>query len=60
MGKQNSGEKPEIYAIRKEGGDWQISRRDFLKAAGIGAAAVSAGLSGCSTKEEDRADRSGS
>ncbi len=53
MGKQNSGEKPEIYAIRKEGGDWQISRRDFLKAAGIGAAAVSVGLSGCSTKEED-------
>lgn len=53
MEKQNSGEKPEIYAIRKEGGNWQISRRDFLKAAGIGAAAVSAGLSGCSTKEED-------
>ena len=42
-------EKPEVYALRQDGGNWQISRRDFLKAAGIGAAAMGAGLSsGCS------------
>ncbi len=49
MKKQNSNERPEVYALRQNGGDWQISRRDFLKAAGIGAAALGAGLnSGCS------------
>lgn len=49
MGKKNSSEHPEVYAIRQDGGDWQISRRNFLKAAGLGAAAISAGLeSGCS------------
>ena len=53
MDKQNGSEKPEVYALRQNGGEWQISRRDFLKAAGIGAAAISAGMSGCSTKEED-------
>ena len=54
MNKQkNNNERPEVYALRQDGGNWQISRRDFLKAAGIGAAAVSAGLSGCSPKEED-------
>ena len=42
-------EKPEVYALRQDGGNWQISRRDFLKAAGIGAAAIGTGLSsGCS------------
>ncbi len=42
-------EKPEVYAIRQNGADWVISRRTFLKAAGIGAAALSAGMgSGCS------------
>ena len=50
---KNNSERPEVYAIRQEGGDWQISRRDFLKAAGIGAAAISAGLSGCSAKEKE-------
>ena len=45
-------EKPEVYALRKDGGNWQISRRDFLKAAGIGAAVLSAGLSsGCASKK---------
>ncbi len=40
---------PEVYAICRNGADWQISRRDFLKAAGMGAAAVSVGMSsGCS------------
>ncbi len=44
-----NNEKPEIYAVRQDSGNWQISRRDFLKAAGIGAAALGAGLeSGCS------------
>ena len=41
---QEKSERPEIYAVYQDGGSWQISRRDFLKAAGIGAAAVSAGL----------------
>ena len=38
-------EKPEVYAIRRDGGDWQISRRDFLKAAGLGAAVMGIGMS---------------
>ena len=51
MEKKNSSERPEVYALLKDGGDWQISRRDFLKAAGIGAAAISAGMgSGCAHK----------
>ena len=37
-------EKPEIYAIQLEGRDWRISRRDFLKAAGTGAAVLGVGL----------------
>ncbi len=37
-------ERPEIYALRQTGADWQISRRDFLKAAGLGAAALETGL----------------
>ena len=44
MIKPTDNEKPEVYALRQESGSWQISRRDFLKAAGVGAAAVSAGL----------------
>ena len=45
-------EKPEVYALRQDGGTWEISRRDFLKAAGIGAAAMGIGAAGCSTKED--------
>ncbi|MBQ6508871.1 MAG: twin-arginine translocation signal domain-containing protein [Flexilinea sp.] len=45
MEKHTNDEKPEVYALRQEDGNWQISRRDFLKAAGVGAAAVGAGLS---------------
>ncbi len=37
-------EKPEVYALRQDGENWQITRRDFLKAAGIGAAALGVGL----------------
>lgn len=37
-------EKPEVYAIRRSGGDWQISRRDFLKAASLGAAVMGIGM----------------
>ncbi len=49
MSERTNGERPEVYAIRQDRGDWRISRRDFLKAAGIGAAALGAGLeSGCS------------
>ena len=44
MDKQSNNEKPEVYALRQEDGNWQISRRDFLKAAGIGAAAACAGM----------------
>ena len=36
-------ERPEVYALRQDRGDWQISRRDFLKAAGFGAAALGIG-----------------
>ena len=49
----NNNERPEVYAVRQEGGDWQISRRDFLKAAGIGAAAVSAGLSSSCSRQNN-------
>ena len=45
MGGKKNCEKPEVYALRQDGGNWQISRRDFLKAAGIGAAALGSGLS---------------
>ncbi len=52
MEKQNNKEQPAVYAVRQERGNWQISRREFLKAAGIGAAAMGAGLnSGCSRKK---------
>ena len=44
MNEQKNNEKPEIYALQQDGKNWQISRRDFLKAAGIGAAAVGAGV----------------
>lgn len=44
MGENLKNEKPEVYALRQDGGNWQISRRDFLKAAGIGAAVVGIGL----------------
>ena len=38
-------EKPEVYALRQDDGNWKISRRDFLKVVGIGtAAALVAGL----------------
>lgn len=43
MDRQNSKEKPEVYALRQNGSGWQISRRDFLKAAGAGAAILGAG-----------------
>lgn len=41
---QPNKEKPEIYALRQNGADWQMSRRDFLKAAGIGAAALTVSM----------------
>ena len=44
MNEIDHNEKPEVYALHRDDGSWQISRRDFLKAAGIGAAVVSAGL----------------
>ena len=40
----NNKERPEIYALRQDSEGWQFSRRDFLKAAGIGAAVVGAGM----------------
>ena len=52
MSEAMKNEKPEVYALRRESGSWHISRRDFLKAAGVGAAALGAGLSsGCSGKK---------
>lgn len=57
MSERNHSEKPEVYALRNDSGSWQISRRDFLKAAGIGAAAIGAGLnSGCSPEKEKTLD----
>lgn len=44
MGEQTNKERPEVYALRQNEGGWQISRRDFLKAAGISAAAVGISL----------------
>ena len=36
----NEEEKPEIYAVKKDGKDFSFSRRDFLVTAAIGASAV--------------------
>ncbi len=44
MSGNEKNEKPEVYAIRRNGGDWQISRRDFLKAATFGAAVMGIGM----------------
>lgn len=41
---EENKEVPEIYSIRKGNDQWTVSRRSFLKAAGLGAAAVTAGL----------------
>ena len=52
MDRENSSERPEVYALRKDGGNWQLSRRDFLKAAGVGAAVLGVGSgSGCSREK---------
>ena len=40
MSRQMNKEKPEVYALRQDGENWQITRRDFLKVAGVGAAAL--------------------
>lgn len=45
-------ERPEVYALRQDRGDWQISRRDFLKAAGFGAAALGIGNRRVSAEEK--------
>jgi WD40 repeat protein len=37
-------EKPEVYAIARDGSDWRLTRRDFLTAAAVGSAAI---LGGC-------------
>ena len=57
MSSQSNKEKPEVYAVRYGSGDWQISRRSFLKASGIGAAMMSAGLSGFRSQAEGAADK---
>lgn len=52
MRNSNSSERPEIYTIRQEDGNWKISRRDFLKVVGIGtAAAFVAGLNKAAAQE---------
>ena len=47
MDKQSNNEKPEVYALRQDDGNWQISRRDF---AGMGSGFVRPAL-GASEKE---------
>lgn len=44
MSESRKTESPEVYALLKAGENWQISRREFLKAAGLGAAAACIGL----------------
>ncbi len=44
MSEKRLSDRPEVYALRKDSGNWQISRRNFLKAAGIGAATLGTGL----------------
>ena len=40
----SKNERPEVYALRQNGTTWQLSRRDFLKAAGLGAAVMGVGM----------------
>ena len=40
----SGNERPEIYTLYKNDGNWKISRRDFLKVVGIGTAALAIGL----------------
>lgn len=56
MSGQTKKEKPEVYALRQDGGGWHFSRRDFLKAAGIGAAAVGIGLNSRFVRPASAAD----
>ena len=56
MSEQDHNEKPEVYALHQDGGSWQISRRDFLKAAGIGAAALGMGLNSKMVRPASAAD----
>ncbi|MBR6089705.1 MAG: twin-arginine translocation signal domain-containing protein, partial [Anaerolineaceae bacterium] len=44
MSDNHRKEKPEVYALQQNGSGWQISRRDFLKTAGIGTAVMGVGL----------------
>ena len=44
MNKNEKQERPEVYALRQDSGTWQVSRRDFLKAAGLGAAVMGMGM----------------
>lgn len=52
----NRNERPEVYALRQEGGNWQISRRDFLKAAGFGAAVMGMSMGSRFVKPAKAAD----
>ena len=47
---KKTNERPEVYALSQNGSGWQISRRDFLKAAGLGAAALGIGMNSCLVK----------
>ncbi len=57
MNNQKNNEKPEVYVLRQEGAKWQISRRSFLKAAGIGAAIMGCGIG--HAVAQDAADEAG-
>ena len=57
---QNEEEKPEIYAVKKEGHEFTYSRRDFLITAAAGASAIALIGAGINIlKSEDSAEKSG-
>ena len=55
MNNLNDKEKPEVYALRQNDGVWQISRREFLKAAGLGTAALGLKFSRSYSQEDKSA-----
>lgn len=51
----SGSEKPEVYAIKREGANWKLSRRDWLSALTMGglAAGASALAGGCDRSDDE-------